>query len=55
MILYDVPRHNHVKILDSEDDEVYYFDHIDGMYSYCLNSKKEIVHLAAFTEVEIVN
>ena len=52
MILYDVPRHTHVKIIGEE--EVYYFNHIDGMSSYCLNSKKEVVHLAAFTEVEIV-
>lgn len=34
--------------------EVIQFHHIDGMYSYCHNSSGLPVHLAAWTEVEIV-
>lgn len=31
--------------------EVYYFDHIDGSYSYCLNMFGELCHLAAWMSV----
>ena len=27
---------------------------IDGMYSYCTRDNGEVVHLAAWTEVEII-
>lgn len=33
------------------DNEVIFFDHIDGAYSYCLNLTNEVVHLAAWAEV----
>lgn len=33
------------------DNEVIFFDHIDGMYSYCLSLTNEVFHLAAWTEV----
>lgn len=33
------------------DNEIIFFDHIDGMYSFCLNMFNEVVHLAAWTEV----
>ena len=65
MKLYDVPDNTTVKILDDSPqippnalglkqyDEIK-FHHIDGMYSYC--TKDNIVcHLAAWTEVEIIN
>jgi len=32
-------------------DVTLFFDHIDGMYSYCMNAANEVVHIAAFTEV----
>ena len=32
-------------------DDVLFFDHIDGMYSYCLNMKNEVIHLQAWAEV----
>jgi hypothetical protein len=32
-------------------DEVLFFDHIDGMYSYCLNMKDQVIHLQAWAEV----
>ena len=33
------------------DNEVLFFDHIDGMYSYCLTMANEVVHLQAWAEV----
>jgi hypothetical protein len=30
---------------------VLFFDHIDGMYSYCLDANNEVCHLAAWEEV----
>jgi hypothetical protein len=29
------------------------FKHIDGMYSYCLTQEGNVVHLKAWTEVEV--
>lgn len=64
MKLYEVPRNTRVRITESDirippgapklmpGDEVD-FGHIDGMYSYC-KKDGEVVHLAAWTEVEIV-
>jgi hypothetical protein len=64
MKLYDVPRNTKVRIIQSEgpppdglsvaDNEIIDFKHIDGMYSYCKNSQGEVVHLKAWTEVELV-
>lgn len=51
MKLYDVPRETYVKTITGD---VYFFDHVDGMYSYCKNELNQVVHLAAWTEVEIV-
>lgn len=64
MKLYDVPRNTMIRILkqedpppdglSSEEGELIKFGHIDGMYSYCKNSRGETIHLKAWTEVEIV-
>lgn len=64
MKLYDVARNTMIRVAEQtstppggipgEDGEVYRFLHIDGMYSYCVNDKNQVVHLAAWTEVEIV-
>lgn len=34
-------------------DEPIWFDHLDGMYSYCINQKGEIVHLVVWAEVYV--
>lgn len=34
-----------------EDGEVLFFDHLDGMYSCCLDLAGNVIHLAAWTEV----
>lgn len=65
MKLYDVPRETFVRLMEDswvppghpplKAGDVVFFDHIDGMYSFCMDKeKKNIMHLAAFTEVEIV-
>ena len=50
MKLYDVPRNTRIKVEYLE----LMFHHIDGMYSLCKTDDGETVHLAAWTEVEIV-
>ena len=50
MKLYEVPRNTRIKVEDLELN----FHRIDGAYSYCTTDDNEIVHLAAWTEVEIV-
>lgn len=52
MELYNVP--NKTKIRIPETDDILLFDHIDGMYSYCIDMSGGVVHLAAWTDVEIV-
>lgn len=64
MKLYNVPRNSKIKIVsdashppahrDFNDDEVLLFKHIDGMYSLCYDLENNPVHLAGYTEVEIV-
>ncbi len=65
--LHHIPRNSYVKLISVEGTkippaapdikigEVILFHHIDGMYSFCKNKKDEIVHLAAWAEVEIVD
>ena len=49
--LYDVPRGSKIKFFD----EVLTFHHLDGMYSVCTNKDGEIVHLACFSPVEVLD
>ncbi len=30
------------------------FHHLDGMYSYCTKDNGDVVHLAAWTEIELI-
>lgn len=66
MKLYDLRRGDKFRITEEnpkmpvdspeflpEYDKVYWFSHIDGMYSYCKDGD-EVVHFAAWTEVERV-
>ena len=70
MKLYDVPRNSRIKVISGEagrevqvppaapqikEGEELNFRSIDGMYSYCTRDNGEVVHLAAWTEVEIVD
>jgi len=49
--LYEVPRMTPIEV----EGEKYLFDHLDGMYSVCYNHLQQVVHLAAWTEVTILN
>lgn len=53
MKLYDVPAGARIKVIGS-DEEVYKFYNLDGMFSYCTNKEGKVVHLEAWTDVEIV-
>ena len=62
--LYDVPRNTRIKVVVENKvppgapqiakGEELNFRSIDGMYSYCTRDNGEVVHLAAWTEVEII-
>ena len=51
--LYNTKPRTYIKLpwmLDGVDDVVF-FDHLDGMYSYCLTMKNDVVHLSSSAEV----
>jgi hypothetical protein len=67
MKLHDIPNRNYVRISQPgkgrevrvppgapvlEVGQVIFFDHIDGMYSYCKTLDGRLVHLVAWAEVE---
>ena len=64
MKLYEVPPKSTIKLtqntenppysMPTKKDEILYFSHIDGMYSYCRTRAGLLVHPAAWTEVEII-
>jgi hypothetical protein len=64
MKLYEVPNYTRVRLLGDLKDppcapttsvgQELNFKKIDGMYSYCVTDAGEVVHPAAWTEVEIV-
>lgn len=51
MKLYEIPPKTWVRL---EDNSILFFDHLDGMYSYCLTEDKQVAHPVAWTEVEII-
>lgn len=64
MKLYDVPIYSKIRVIgdiqtppgakEIKESDVLFFDHIDGMYSYCKDSEGNIVHLVAWAEVEVL-
>ena len=50
MKLYEVSRNSRIKFQEQELN----FHRIDGMYSYCTTDSGEVVHPAAWTEVEVI-
>ena len=65
MELYQVPRNSRIRVVIKdkvppgapviEEGEELNFRSIDGMYSYCTRDNGEVVHLAAWAEVDVVN
>lgn len=49
--LYNVPRNSRIKLQDGTELN---FHHIDGMYSYCTTDAGEVVHIATWAVVELV-
>ncbi len=54
MKLYELPRDTYFSIEGDLLNKVYLFKHIDGMYSVCYDMSDELVHIAAWTDVNIV-
>lgn len=64
MNLYDVPRGSKVRVIKAESPppggaapitgQIYTLHNIDGMYSFCTDSAGGVIHLKAWTDVEIV-
>lgn len=60
--LFDVPRNSMIRLIEKPTipvasptpDDVLRFSHIDGMYSLCYNHDNTPVHIAAWTEVDVV-
>ena len=50
MKLYEVKPKSWIKIAG----EKIFFDHIDGMYIYCLDEGGNVVHINASAEVEVI-
>jgi len=49
MKLYSLPNKSHFKL--ENDEEIFFFDHIDGMYSVCYDNIGRMINFAAYTEV----
>ena len=52
--LYECKPRSYIKV-PLFDDKVYFFDHIDGMYSFCKDMQGNTVHLTAWMEVIPLN
>lgn len=65
MKLHDVPPGTKIRVLDEtktppaspeiEEQDILFFHHIDGMYSYCEDMEGNVVHLIAWADVEIIS
>lgn len=67
MKLYEIPRGSYIRLLEDASvppaalqlnkGDLLYFDHVDGMYSFCRLGPeyKALVHPAAYTEAEVVD
>jgi hypothetical protein len=65
MELHKVPRGSKIKVKSDikvppgapeiQEEQILIFNHIDGMYSHCLDLNGNVVHLDAWAEVELVN
>jgi len=51
MKLYELSKDSLFTIDDASDKAVLTFHHVDGMYSFCTDAQKEVVHIKAWTEV----
>lgn len=54
MKLYQLVRGSSFRIFDEYPVRVYKFARVDGMYSICYDMGGNVVHIAAYTDVENV-
>ena len=64
MQLHEVPRGSKIKVKSDnkvppgapeiKEEQILIFNNIDGMYSHCFDLNGNVVHLAAWAEVELV-
>lgn len=52
MRLYSIPEKSKIYAEVSDGSTYFIFDHLDGMYSYCVTEKGNIVHLYRGTQLE---
>ena len=65
MKLHKVPNGTWVRVIEPDKvppgapvpsmNEHIFFDHIDGMYSYCKREDGTVIHLVAWQEVEVLD
>ena len=65
MELHEVPRGSKIRVKSDikvppgapeiQEEQILIFNHVDGMYSHCLDLKGNTVHLVAWAEVEIID
>lgn len=54
MKLYEVDRGSSIKLDDGEGNVLCLkFHRLDGMYSYCTDDEGNVIHLAAWADVEV--
>ena len=51
MKLYEVPRNSRIGLSDGSELN---FSHVDGMYSFCTDDDGNVVHLAAWSDVQLL-
>ena len=54
MKLYELPRNTYFTLQEDAKQQIYLFEHIDGMYSVCYDLNDNLIHIAAWTDVQIV-
>jgi hypothetical protein len=62
--LFELPKGVKIRVLEPvrtpiggkpiHKGDILQFDHVDGMYSYCIDADGDVVHPAAWTEAEVV-
>jgi hypothetical protein len=53
--LYDLPRNTYFTLVGDDSKEIFFFERIDGMYSFCRASSNQAVHFSATAEVELLD
>lgn len=51
MKLYEVPRNSRIGLSDGSELN---FSHVDGMYSFCTDDGGSVLHLAAWSDVQLL-